>query len=169
MIIVCDSGPLSHLWQIDLCPAFAVFDEIHLPDQVAGEVLQNVDLDQLKHFTQLQIHTISPSQIESAKQVQPQGANLQLADLAVFALARMLTHDLVLTDDLELRRTLEGQGFRPMGSVGVLIHAYKTNQIDRAQLNQAIDKLFTQSTLYLSPQFKSYVRRLIASQFDNPE
>ena len=169
MIIVCDSGALSHLWQIDLWPAFAVFDEIHLPAQVANEVQQHVDLDQLKNFTQLQTHTITPLQIESAQQVQPQDVRLQLADLSVVALARSLTHDLVLTDDLDLRRALEGQGFRPMGSVGVLIHAYKTNQIDQALLGQAIDKLFTQSTLYLSPQFKSYVRRLIASQFDNPE
>ncbi len=169
MIIICDSGPLTHLWQIDLWPAFVVFDEIHLPVQVANEVQQHVDLDQLKSFTQLHIHTISPSQIESAKQVQPQDARLQLADLAVFALAGALTHDLVLTDDLDLRRALEGQGFRPMGSVGILIHAYTTNQIDRAQLDQAIDKIFTQSTLYLSLQFKSYIRWLIASQFDNPE
>ncbi len=169
MISICDSGPLSHLWQIDLWPTFAVFDEIHLPVQVSNEVQQHVDLDQLKNFTQLQIHTILPSQIESAKQAQPQDTRLQLADLAVFALAEALTHDLVLTDDLDLRRALEGRGFRPMGSVGMLIHAYTTNQIDRAQLDQAIDKLFTQSTLYLSPQFKSYVRRLIVSQFDNPE
>jgi len=169
MIIVCDTGPLTHLWQIDLWPAFAVFDEIHLPVQVANEIQQHVDLDQLKNFTQLQIHTISPLQLESGQQVLPQALRLQLADLAVFALAGTLTPDLVLTDDLDLRCALEGQGFRPMGSVGVLIHAYKTNQIDRAQLDQAIDKLFTQSTLYLSPQFKSYVHGLIASQFDNPE
>ena len=169
MIIVCDSGPLTHLWQIDLWPAFAVFDETHLPAQVANEVRQHVDLDQLKNFTQLQIHTISPLQIESVQQIQSQDVHLQVTDLAVLALARALTHDLVLTDDLDLRRVLEEQGFRPMGSVGILIHAYNTNQIDRAQLDHSIDQLFTQSTLYLSPQFKSYVRRLIASQFDNPE
>lgn len=168
MIIVCDSGPLTHLWQIDLWPAFEVFNETHLPAQVANEVQQHVDLDQLKNFTRLQIHTISPIQIESAQQVQPQDVRLQFTDLAVFALAQTLTHDLVLTDDLDLRRALEGQHFRPMGSVGVLINAYKTNLMDRVQLDQAIEKLFTQSTLYLSPQFKSYIRRLIAAQFDNP-
>jgi predicted nucleic acid-binding protein len=168
MIIVCDTGPLTHLWQVDLWPAFEVFDETHLPVQVANEVQQHVDLDQLKHFTRLQIHTVSPIQIETAKQAQPQDVRLQFTDLAVLALAQMLTHDLVLTDDLDLRRTLEGQRFRPMGSVGVLVHAYKTHLIDRDQLDQAIEKLFTQSTLYLSPQFKSYVRQLIAAQFDNP-
>ena len=164
----CDTGPLTHLWQIDLWPAFAVFDEIHLSVQVAGEIQQHVDLDQLEQFIRLQIHTVSPMQIDRAKQAEPRDIRLQFTDLAVFALAQTLSHDLVLTDDLNLRRALEGGRFRPMGSVGVLMHAYQTTLIDRDQLDHAIDRLFTQSTLYLSPQFKSYVRRLIAAQLDNP-
>ena len=168
MIIICDSGPLTHLWQIGLWPAFEVFDETHLPVQVANEVQPHVDLDQLKNFTRLHIHILSPIHIETAQQAQPQDHHLQFTDLAVLALAHTLTHDLSLTDDLALRRALERQHFRPMGSVGVLIHAYKTNLIDRTQLDQAVEKLFTQSTLYLSPQFKSYVRHLIAAQLDDP-
>ena len=73
MIIICDSGPLTHLWQIGLWPAFEVFDETHLPVQVANEVQQDVDLDQLKNFTRLHIHVLSPIHIETAQQ-----ANLKI-------------------------------------------------------------------------------------------
>ncbi len=76
--MICDSGPLTHLWQIGLWPAFEIFNETHLPVQVANEVQQHVDLDQLKNFTRLQLHTISPIQIETAQQVQPQDIRLQL-------------------------------------------------------------------------------------------
>lgn len=167
MIVVCDTGPLTPLWQIGLWPAFVVFDETHLPVQVVDEVQRHVDLDQLQSFTRLQIHTVSPTQVETVRRAQPQGTHLQVTDLAVLALAQTLTHDLVLTDDLNLRRALEGQHLRPMGSIGVLVSAYKTSLIDRGQLDEAIEKLFVQSTLYLSPQFKSYVRHLIDARLDD--
>jgi len=59
---------------------------------------------------------------------------LHQADLATLALARRQPPDLVLTDDLAMRQAIEAQGQTQMGSVGIL-----------------------------SPQFKAYVRRLIAT------
>jgi hypothetical protein len=35
---VCDSGPLTHLWQIGQWQAFSTFDALHVPTQVAQEL-----------------------------------------------------------------------------------------------------------------------------------
>jgi len=44
---VCDSGPLTHLWQLGLWRTFRTFDAIHVSPQVAGEVELHVPLAQM--------------------------------------------------------------------------------------------------------------------------
>lgn len=165
MCVVCDSGPLTHLWQIDLWSAFSAFNTIHLADQVVREVRHHVALERLEKLTgcTLKIHIISQNQIESVKkQVSP--LILEPADLATLSLAQKLRPDFVLTDDLTLRRALDAKKQNPMGSVGLLLHACKVGLLNREALDQSIDHLFVHSTLYLSPQFKSYVRKLISDK-----
>jgi predicted nucleic acid-binding protein len=140
---------------------------MYLPDQVVWEVEQHAELDQLRAIAgcRLEICSVSQAKIDSIRQTTlPLSLTLQATDLAVLALSHETSPDFALTDDLTLRRTLEGQGHTAMGSVGLLLYAYKTGWLNQEQLDQAIDHLFVQSTLYLSPQFKSYVRKLIATK-----
>ncbi len=104
---VCDVGPLTHLWQINLWIAFRAFDTIHLPEHVVREVEQHVILKQWKKIvgSAFEIHPISFSEIEAAKTLL--SLPLQLAD-SLYFLSLKIILDFVLTDDLTSRRALEG-------------------------------------------------------------
>ncbi len=162
--IVCDAGPLTHLWQIDQWCAFRVFSAIHIAAPVAEEVRQHVPLEQMKNLAghTVIIHEVPPHELQAICQEIPAAQSLQPADIATIALAKRLRPDLILTDDLKLRQILEIENHTPMGSVGILLFARKVGLLTTQTLDQAIDRLFVHSTLYLNPQFKSYVRRLIA-------
>ncbi len=164
--VVCDTGPLTHLWQIQSWVAFHTFDTIHLPTQVIQEVQHHVMLEQLETVSSSQIcvHSVPPVLREETRKHLPSQFTLQPADLEILTLAQQLKPDWVLVDDLALRQALEWLGLTPMGSVGILLRAYQAGLLTQKGLDQAIDKLFVHSTLYLSPRFKSYVRTVVATK-----
>ena len=118
---VCDSGPLTHLWQIGLWSVFGTFWAFHIAAQVAREVHEHVVLDRMKEFAGCasHIHTVSEQEIESTQSAFPSEIKLQHPDWATLALARRLAPDLVLTDDLDLRRAIETDGQVPPAWVEV--------------------------------------------------
>lgn len=151
--VVCDSGPLTHLWQIGQWQTFVTFDIIHVAAQVAAEVEHHVSLIQMTDFAgcSVRIEPVSAQEIAVAHQNAPTELTLHEADLATLALAQRVMPDLVLTDDLATRQAVEAQGQSPMGSVGILLRAYKAGLFDAATLDQAIDGLFVHSTSISAP------------------
>lgn len=48
------------------------------------------------------------------------------------------------------------------GTVGVLIRAYTSGRITRADLDGAIESLFNQSSLFISRAFRIYLKKLLS-------
>ena len=79
------------------------------------------------------------------------------ADRAVLALALDVQAGTVLTDDIDMREACRRLGITPVATVGILFRGFSPNQLDRAALERAIRLLFDESTLHLSPAFRSYI------------
>ncbi len=159
---VSDTGPVRHLWEIGQERILTLFSIVYLPNQVKVElslqdVWQNLDEAVLDCF---RVESVADSEIQKMSAIFAD-TELQPVDVAVIVLAKLLNPHAVLTDDLELRKALESLGLSVVGSVGLLIRAFKNGQFSKADLEMLIDRLFTGSTLYLSKAFKARVKRMI--------
>ena len=126
--VVSDSGPLTHLWQVGQWRTFSTFIAMHIAEQVAQEVRLHVPLDESEQHIGYAIsaHGVLPTEIVSCRAELPSGLVLQDADVATIVLAQQITPDLVLTDDLALRQAVEAKAMTPMGSVGVIVRAFRS-------------------------------------------
>lgn len=163
---VGDTGPLLHLAEIGHLAALGTLRRLLLPDLVAAELHRYGVQAQDIGVARLSVSVVSVSarrweRVQRA--VTSSGVSIQPADAQVVTLSLARRRpDVVLTDDLALRRVLESRGVLAVGSVGLLIRAYATGLLDRGRLEHAVDALFGGSTLHLSAGFRRYVRSLLA-------
>jgi predicted nucleic acid-binding protein len=59
-------------------------------------------------------------------------------------------------------QALEGLGAIVVGTVGILLRAYRMQIFRRDELGQAVDDLFERSSLRLNTAFRAYVRQMLA-------
>lgn len=159
---VSDTGPLLHLSQINKENLLNIFQSIIVSEEVRNELIRHGNYDRIKALLIDQFTIAQVTRIEIDEQRNKmRGFKVHKTDLSVAALAAGLSPDVVLTDDLELRKGLEVQDHTVVGSVGILIHAFQSGKLDKSELFSSINKLFDNSTLYLSKGFAGYVRKLI--------
>lgn len=162
---ITDTGPILHLHEIGWLQALRIFDHVLMPNRVAEELL-NYGLDPSRlgveglstRVAVVEDQEWSPLVIEADQPI------IHPADAQVFVLVQLAQFQTpVLTDDLALRQRLERQQATVVGTVGVLIRAYTNGLLKRNELENAIDALFTASTLHLSRAFRAYIRHLTAN------
>ena len=155
---VGDTGPFLHLHEIDHRFLLRLFPRVEIPPAVAAELASfGLSPGELAVEGLTVPVRIPSSQALIAIAAQADEPRLQEADRAVLALALDVQARTVLTDDLDMREACRRLGITPVGTVGLLFRGFATNQLDRAGLERAIRLLFDESTLHLSPAFRSYI------------
>ena len=162
--VVADTGPLLHLAEIGQENQLSIFKLVIIPEQIRTELKQRGIFEPLAEVLSERLLVQSVDQVElDVQRTALSSFKIHQADLSVAALAVRLIPDVVLTDDLELRRGLELQGYSVTGSVGVLVRAFKTGRLTKLELQTCFEQLFDDSTLYLSKGFYNYIHKLLNS------
>ena len=159
---VADTGPLLHLAEIQQDALFTNFRKIVISSAIEAELVRYQVMGRLRSILPDQLHVI-PVEVPPPAFC-PQEINEfrhQPADVSVIRLACLIQPQLVLTDDLLLRRYLESKNYKVVGSIGILIRSFHLQQISKNDLYFYLDRLFDDSSLYFSRGFYAYVRTLL--------
>lgn len=159
---VTDTGPLLHLQQIDQLSLLSLFSAVYISGHVREELKDYSVWSYLEEEKKLKVTVQVVTDIEVRREKRRWRAlRLSNPDLSVLALMRRFPEAIVLTDDLELRRAVETAGHEVTGSVGIVVRGYKQGHLSYDGLVTAMDRLFNDSSLYLSRSFKNRVLGLI--------
>ncbi len=149
-IAVVDAGPLIHLAEIEALHTLAVFSKLHLPDAVWAETVEQrrVSADTLNRF-QIFHHTLVPLEVTQFTQTYDL-TTLHLGEQECLLLCKQLNVPLLVTDDLAARDAAKRLGLRPIGSLGVVVRAYRQGAISLADAERFLDQLYAVSSLFVT-------------------
>ncbi|MBI4674826.1 MAG: hypothetical protein HY741_24540 [Chloroflexi bacterium] len=137
---IADTGPILHLSEIDQLRALNIFARITMPRLVLQELdKHNVTRGRFDNqMFELVIVDVPESKSQSLTEMVGQPV-IHAADAQVFVIAQEPQFATpVLTDDLALRRRLESAQATAVGTIGVLIRAYKQAFLTRQELDSSI-------------------------------
>jgi predicted nucleic acid-binding protein len=135
MLVIADSSPLIalvNIGQINVLPT--LFGDVTIPRLVADELAGARRPQLVRDFIAsppVWLYVRSPSVIESIPLLQP-------AESAAISLARELSADLLLIDEIQGRKAAAARNLKITGTIGILELAASAKLID---LQEAFDRL----------------------------
>lgn len=149
-IAVADAGPLIHLTEIGCLSLLGIFDTVHIPDEVwsetvgQGRVLQ----DDVLGLGIVQRNTLSHSEV--IRFTQEHGFDeLQSGECECLYLCLQIGVSILLTDDLAVREAARRLNLIPVGSLGIVVRAYRLGRIWLADAERYITDLYILSSLFV--------------------
>ncbi|MEW6367330.1 MAG: hypothetical protein AB1714_22080 [Acidobacteriota bacterium] len=148
---VVDAGPLIHLWEIDSLSALGVFEELHVLDGVWDEAVREGRLhaELLLDMRNLKRHPLAGPEIHQFV-LAHSFTGLQAGELACLHLCSRLHLTLILTDDLAARVAAETLGLTPIGSLGVVVRAFRERIFSFETARQHLLDLYVVSSLFVT-------------------
>ncbi|MBS1254156.1 MAG: hypothetical protein MAG451_03212 [Anaerolineales bacterium] len=150
-VAVTDAGPLIHLAEIDCLRFLRIFDDLHIPDAVWSETVgqKRVEESDISKLDNVQRHSLSQAPLDQFIQDHKLG-ELHVGELEALYLCNQIGVSVLLTDDLAVRRTAKQFGLTPVGSLGIVVRAYREELINLEEAEQHLIDLYDVSTLFVT-------------------
>jgi predicted nucleic acid-binding protein len=149
-VAVVDAGPLIHLAEINALHTLTVFSQLHLPQAVWAETVEQgrVLASNLAQF-QISRHALVPLEVTQFSQTCDLTA-LHLGEQQCLLLCKQLNVLLLLTDDLAARDAAKRLNLKPVGSLGVIVRAYRQHLISLDEAEQFLNEFYAASSLFVT-------------------
>lgn len=152
MRIVSNTTPISELYKInELDLLRSLYGSIYIPAAVFQELQQAKTLPHLgaalAQTAWIKVRSIHfPDKQEALQRRYPY---LHSGEAAAIALAQELAAQRIILDDKRARQAAQAEGLPLIGTVGVILLAYRLGQRCRPEAERILDRLY-QGTAYIS-------------------
>ncbi len=148
---ITDAGPLIHLAEIGNLALLDIFGVLHVPDAVWSEAigLERVAGDDVWALGNVQRHSLPKSQIDEFVQ-ENSLEHLQAGERECLLLGQQIGVATLLTDDLAVRKAAKQLSLTPVGSLGVVVGAYRLGRIPLDKAERRIADLYDVSSLFVT-------------------
>lgn len=148
---IADAGPLIHLHEIEGLPFLQLFSVLHIPDAVWQETVGQgrIPSRQIESLDNVRRHAERSEEVQAFIDQESLG-HLQYGEQACLWLLAQQEASLVLTDDLAVREAVKEQDGTPVGSLGIVVKAYRAEWIDLDQAERLLRRLHVDSTLFVT-------------------
>jgi len=153
-LVVADAGPLIHLEQADALSLLELTGEVLVPKTVLDELEDGpTDVSGLQF-------SVEPADIDT------DSVHSHLDSGETAALVICSERDAVLlTDDMDARKTANEEGIEVHGSVGVVLYGYSQGTLTEKTAKRTLRRLKQDTNLYLSTPLIEHAIELV--EFDD--
>lgn len=148
---VADAGPLIHLAEVGCLSLLRIFDSLAIPDAVWSEAITQGSVPQADVLALgiVQRHALSPSSVMQF--IQQNGLErLHAGEQECLFLCQHSGVSVLLTDDLAVREATKRLRLTPVGSLGIIVRAYRVGQISLADAERHLNDLDVISSLFVT-------------------
>lgn len=148
---IIDAGPLIHLAEIDSLSLLSVFGALHIPFAVWSETVGQgrIPESDVSDLVNVNRHTLPRSQVVQFVR-QNDLDHLQEGECECLSLCQRLGVVTLLTDDLAVRRAAKRLKLTPVGSLGIVVKAYRLGYIPLSEAERRIADLYDVSSLFVT-------------------
>ena len=159
-----DTRPALHLCEIDSESHLNVFEGIFVSRQIVSELQQKeVWVTISEELTErLYVETVDDAECYIERKAHT--GRLSHADLSIAVLARRFNGHVVLTDDLELRQSLEKTRSDVVGTIGILVRACRIGRISKPDLYSRLNALMNDSSMFFSRALYARVLEMLENE-----
>ena len=145
---VADAGPLIHLSEVGCLSLLTLFEELHIPGAVRAETLGRGRI-RIPDTGNVCWHSVDEVQVERFIQ-EHDLATLQAGERECLYLCRQIDIPVLLTDDLAVREAAKCLQLTPVGSLGVVVRAFRDELLSRSEAESYIVALYETSSLFVT-------------------
>lgn len=146
---VSNSGPVIHLRESDAVKAFNIFNKVFYPWAVYEELSKKKQTAAVLKHKLFQEKTLNAEGKRKTEFIYLK-YGIGLAEAEAMALALQEKIKLFLTDDLEARTVAKEFNLKPVGSIGILLRAFRENVLVKEELMLVLKKLLEESSLFVT-------------------